>query len=347
MKISIVVPVYNAEKFLKRCIESLINQTYEDDGSTDYSLEIIEKYKKIDKRIKLINQNNSGGVIARKNGIECATGEYCIIIDSDDWIELNTIELMVKKINDYNKPDIIRFRYMCEPSKVVQNKIIKTNNNVFFMDKKDVFDMLVTTYQFNSIWNTIIKRDLFDFKSFVYENIVRKGEDLQINLQLFLNANNFLITDDILYHYYNNPNGITNKMNVQKYIMNINDTMYINNLKIKIGNDLYSENFEKKVQERFIEFLVEITIRLLEIKKITKKDLEYIQSALEKKHVFEFIEEIDTESLKINFIKKIIAKNIKNKKITKLYKYRGIILLNKTKHKILNKINKRQIKQKL
>ena len=95
-KVSIIVPVYNIEKYLAKCLDSLINQTLEDieiicvnDGSTDNSAEILNEYAQKDCRIKIINQDNAGLSAARNTGINAANGEYIGYVDSDDWIDLN------------------------------------------------------------------------------------------------------------------------------------------------------------------------------------------------------------------------------------------------------------------
>ena len=99
VKVSVIVPVYNVEKYLKDCLDSVVNQTLEDieiicvnDGSTDNSLAILEEYAEKDSRIKIITQENKGLGGARNTGLYHANGEYISFIDSDDWIELNTFE---------------------------------------------------------------------------------------------------------------------------------------------------------------------------------------------------------------------------------------------------------------
>ncbi len=106
VKISIIVPVYNTGHYLEQCLDSIINQTLEDieiicvnDGSTDNSLSILEEYANNDDRIKIINQENKGQGFARNNGLKNANGEYILFVDSDDWIELNTCEVLYKKAN--------------------------------------------------------------------------------------------------------------------------------------------------------------------------------------------------------------------------------------------------------
>ena len=112
--VSAIIPVYNSEQFLEECIESLRNQTLKEiemifinDGSTDNSLEILNKYEKIDSRIKVINQNNSGPSVARNIGIEVATGEYISFIDSDDWIDKDMYKMMYEVARDNNLWEIV------------------------------------------------------------------------------------------------------------------------------------------------------------------------------------------------------------------------------------------------
>ena len=99
-KLSIIVPVYNASKYLERCLDSVINQTLKEieiicinDGSSDNSKTILENYAKKDNRIKIINQKNLGLSASRNKGIKYANGEYIFFVDADDWIELNTCEI--------------------------------------------------------------------------------------------------------------------------------------------------------------------------------------------------------------------------------------------------------------
>ena len=107
--ISIIVPVYNVEKYLERCVKSIQNQTYSDleiilvdDGSPDSSGALCDQYAKEDKRIKVIHKKNGGLSEARNYGIEAATGSYIMFIDSDDWIDLDMAEMLCKLSNKYD-----------------------------------------------------------------------------------------------------------------------------------------------------------------------------------------------------------------------------------------------------
>ena len=107
MKISVIVPVFNREKYIKKCIESIINQTYKNieiifinDGSTDESLSIIQKYQISDDRINIINQSNSGVSAARNNGIKNSTGDYIMFVDSDDYVDSGMINKCVESLKN-------------------------------------------------------------------------------------------------------------------------------------------------------------------------------------------------------------------------------------------------------
>lgn len=108
-KVSIIVPIYNVEKYIERCIKSLISQTYRDieillinDGSPDDSKTICERYEKIDKRIKLYNKENGGLSDTRNYGLKRAKGEYILFVDSDDYIESNTVEVLISEMKKDN-----------------------------------------------------------------------------------------------------------------------------------------------------------------------------------------------------------------------------------------------------
>ena len=118
--ISIIVPIYNSEKYLKQCLDSLLQQSYTnieiiciDDGSKDCSSEIVEEYMRYDNRVKLIKQENAGVSRTRNNGINYAQGEYIMFVDSDDWIDLNTCETALNSII-INDADTVMWSYVSE-----------------------------------------------------------------------------------------------------------------------------------------------------------------------------------------------------------------------------------------
>ncbi len=125
MLVSIIVPIYNTENYLEECLDSILNQTYKkieiilvDDGSTDKSFEIGEKYASRDDRVILLQSAHKGVVSARKLGVEKAKGDYCTFVDSDDWVEKDWIE-QVLLLTNQGKADVV-----CYSMKSVSGKIL-------------------------------------------------------------------------------------------------------------------------------------------------------------------------------------------------------------------------------
>ena len=138
-KVSIIVPVYNTSKYLNKCIDSIIKQTYKNieivlinDGSTDNSLEILKYYESMDKRIIVIDKRNTGVSDTRNIGISASTGEYIMFIDSDDFIDENTIEIMLKYIIKKDV-DVVRcncYKYLKNGKKVIDNLYELSNKKI-------------------------------------------------------------------------------------------------------------------------------------------------------------------------------------------------------------------------
>ena len=142
-KISIIVPVYNVEKYLPKCLDSLINQTYKNleiicvnDETPDNSLQILEDYARKDNRIKIVSQKNQGLSGARNTGAKYVTGEYIMYVDSDDWIELDTCEVAVNKAVE-NDADIVLWSYVREFADLSLPKKIFDEDEIVF-DEADV-----------------------------------------------------------------------------------------------------------------------------------------------------------------------------------------------------------------
>ena len=136
IKISVIIPVYNVEKYIGQCLDSIVNQTYKNleiiivnDGTKDNSMRVVEKYLS-DKRIKIINKENGGLSSARNKGMEEVTGEYISFVDSDDWIELDTYERLIKNLTN---EDVIIFnhsRVEDSTGEVIESKHIKDNEMI-------------------------------------------------------------------------------------------------------------------------------------------------------------------------------------------------------------------------
>ena len=204
-KISIIVPIYNEEENLRKCIESLINQTYKEleiilinDGSTDKSKEIIESFK--DKRIIAIDKKNTGISDTRNKGIDKSTGDYIMFVDSDDYLELNCIERLIETAEKENS-EIVMFNYYLEtPSKRIEIKLPKIEARNLKEDK----DLLTKIHlgPCTKIFKAeLIKDNLFPLNL--------KYEDVPFVVEAVIKAGKISFVPNYLYHYVIKKSGET------------------------------------------------------------------------------------------------------------------------------------------
>ncbi|WP_434275936.1 glycosyltransferase family 2 protein, partial [Aliarcobacter cryaerophilus] len=161
--ISVVIPVYNSELYLQRCIDSILNQTFKNfeaifvnDGSTDNSLEILNYYKSLDNRIKIINQENCGTGEARNNGLRNALGEYILFVDSDDTIELLMLEKMYKKALEEDS-DIV----VCGNNKISLNGNKIKDFSYKNINENNIFSLILSFKIRSSTWDKLYKKNIF------------------------------------------------------------------------------------------------------------------------------------------------------------------------------------------
>lgn len=242
LKLSIIIPTYNCEKYIKKCIDSIMIQTYKnieiiiiDDGSTDDTFNICDIESKKDSRVKIYRKKNGGVSSARNLGIEKSTGNYILFMDSDDYIESNTIEECFKIIKD-NNVDLLKFGYYRECGKykkmykfsTITNKAI--NKTEYY--NNNVYNNLVSSSDFYNIWNVIIKKEIISELRF-NENI-KYGEDYLFMAELLLKSNSIYFNNNSFYHYCINNNAVTQNYKNEAFLKKINDICFVNNEIIKL-----------------------------------------------------------------------------------------------------------------
>lgn len=228
-KISVIVPVYNVEKYLSQCLDSIIHQTYKnleiilvDDGSTDSSGLICDNYSQKDKRIKIIHKCQGGLSDARNAGLKIATGEYISFIDSDDFIDKNMYSILINNTQKYNS-DIVWFYYYNYYSKkhFINSSIIK-NNDLYDLSSSDKIKFaknLFYQYKMDAhVWAKLYKRSIFNNIKFPYGKLF---EDIFVLLPILSNAKIISTIPDCLYFYRNRSESIVNQYFKQNIIKNI------------------------------------------------------------------------------------------------------------------------------
>lgn len=207
--ISVVVPVYNAEKYVRRCIESIRVQTYSDwelllvdDGSTDNSFSILKEYEKEDKRITAIHQKNAGAGAARNRGLSAVSGEYVVFVDADDYIEKNYFELLSCKKEDIVFIDVNR--------RDESGKIVVTEN-LSVLQGKSKDDILRGQMTGKILWGGVrkaVKRSLLEKNYIKYSNH-RVGEEAIYSFLIMYYAKSFSFIKTAVYNYEVHSNSLS------------------------------------------------------------------------------------------------------------------------------------------
>lgn len=222
IKISVIVPVYNTAKYLDKCVESLVNQTLKnieiilvDDGSTDGSGAICDRWAEQDGRIRVIHQPNSGSAMARQVGLDTVRGEYIIVCDSDDWVEEDAYE-KAYQIANKESADMVLFGYYANYKDGTQREWIRTYTDL--NDIEAVRGEIMRTSAYTS-WNKLMRRSLFTDNGISYEPGINMGEDVLI-LHKLLNIRPLKIAafPEALYHYRQREGGYTHDMKAESVL---------------------------------------------------------------------------------------------------------------------------------
>ena len=236
-KVSIVVPVYNVEKYLGVCLDSIINQTYSNleiilvnDGSTDNSGKICNEYAKNDKRIKLINRENGGLSAARNTGIDSASGEYLFFIDSDDSMDIHTIEMLVNAAEKSgSKIAAGSFENVYSKDHSLGPKPYGTPYTVL---KRDSFFLQDIT---NHAWGKLYSADIFIKKNIRYPE-GRNYEDIPTTFKAFLEVESFAYVDYPFYKYYIRQSSISQTFSKKNFEDMLWAYFYVDNYLKKYGH---------------------------------------------------------------------------------------------------------------
>lgn len=217
-KISIIVPIYKVEKYLDKCVESLVNQTYTnleiilvDDGSPDKCPEMCDKWAEKDSRIKVIHKPNGGLSDARNAGMKEANGEYILFVDSDDWIELNMIEILYKEIV-LSDSDIVAcgVRMVWEDGSPDRILTKTCGKKVFNSSEEAMYSLMQEMCILQTAWNKLCKRKIIENILFPVGKI---NEDEFWSWKAIANSNKVVYIDTPLYNYLQRGGSIMRNSN--------------------------------------------------------------------------------------------------------------------------------------
>ncbi|WP_054740399.1 glycosyltransferase [Cellulosilyticum ruminicola] len=300
--ISIIVPIYNAEQYLVRCIESMISQTYQrleiilvNDGSKDGSLEICKAYAARDSRIVIIDKQNAGVALARNSGLEIASGKYIGFVDPDDWLETNMYERLLEGIKSSPYP-ICLCNYFKDTKKRSIPKYFgfsDTSLDANMVRKKIIPDMIGMddltpryVYIMGCVWRGLYERRFIEANGLRFTPGITIMEDLVFMVQSLLKSNGVQIEQGVYYHYVQNPKSILHSYNKKIW----EDQMRVHYL------------LEKSVREAGMETEVRnrLDLRYIGMVLVALRNEALIKNDHELKERFENIKEICTdEKLKL------------------------------------------------
>lgn len=278
IKISVIVPIYNVEKYLEKCLNTIISQTYKnleiiliDDGSNDNSGIICDEYAKKDKRIIVIHQKNTGVSSARNKGLKIASGDYIGFIDPDDYIQKNMYEIMLNNILE-SKSDIC----ICGIKRITEDGIIANitkKQEIREYTKKEILELLIQDkYITTSVWNKLFKSELIKMIEF---NENRKvGEDFEFILEALKKLEIRAIYDSkSLYNYLIRKESASRKKNDK----HATDILEVNNQLLEMIKRSYPE-----LENMTIERILKRENMILKDFEISKKVEEEIKKDIQK-----------------------------------------------------------------
>lgn len=219
-KISVIVPIYNVEKYIGRCVESILNQTYKnielilvDDGSTDRSGKICDEFSENDKRIQVLHNHNRGVSEARNAGLETMSGDYVMFVDSDDWIDPFMIEKMYRTLKKYDTELVV-----CEPIYAYETHISNPNlsGESFLLDNEEALKLLVEDRRFRSVlWNKLYAKRLWQ------DIRLPKGkhyEDVRTIYKIYELCEKIAFLEQGLYYYFQRDQSIVHSSKIDSYL---------------------------------------------------------------------------------------------------------------------------------
>ena len=316
--ISVIVPVYNVEKYLNRCIDSILNQTFKqteiiliDDGSTDNSSIICDEYCDRYENIKVIHKKNNRVAAARNDGIKIATGKYIALVDSDDWIDPNMLEEMYNKAEEFHTDiTMCDFRKVGVESEYTISQPIREGYYDRNMIESELFPCLIMFENIEfpptiSNWTCLFRREFLIENGLFYDKDIHYCEDSIFGSKAMYNANGFYyMKNKYFYNYFYNPNSTTSTCNMKKW-----DSYLIINQRLKEYFKDSKFNFSRQIKINMLyftlNFLGEIKNTDLVLEEKRKKCYEIFND----KHVKQIFEDFKLPN--VNYKLKLILLLIK------------------------------------
>lgn len=224
MLFSVCVPAYNCDKYIRKCIDSILAQEIDDyelivvdDGSTDRTGTILDEYAEKYSFIHLFHTKNRGELMTRVQLVSLANGEYCVFVDSDDFIEKYTLKVLKEKIIANNKPDCILFglRIVDQSENILS--VVTEEKQVFLSNKEALYEKVLSDGLYNSVCRKCTRTEILRPYNAIGNEQIFLGADLLQSLHLYKHVKEILFIKDILYNYVMNNESVMHTINYAKF----------------------------------------------------------------------------------------------------------------------------------
>lgn len=224
IKFSIMTPVYKVEQYLPECIESVLDQTYEnfefilvDDGSPDHSGEICEQYAEKDSRIRVFHKPNGGLMHTRRYALERAQGDYYVFLDSDDYLSLDTLETLHRYISETGADCVIYGFEWLRPEGTVHVQCAPCDCGRVISDRRELYNIIFNNDSYNSLCRKCVRASCFDGRDHSASYHIKNGEDCVQTIEIIENARSVVFIPELLYRYRYNSTSITHSNEFDNY----------------------------------------------------------------------------------------------------------------------------------
>lgn len=294
-RVSVIIPIYNVEKYLRNCLDSVLNQTYKalevilvNDGSLDKSLMICREYEKKDERIKVIDKPNEGVAIARNTGLEQATGEYITFVDPDDWIEPDMYEALVRQLEKWEAP-ISLCNFYKDTNKKSQPKYFDFKDEVLIGDQ--VIEELVNNmigvsdllpkyvYIMGCVWRGLYRRDFIEEHHLRFVPQLTIMEDLVFMVQILLKCNKVAIDQGLRYHYVQHNSSALHSYNEKMW----DDQLIVYN---QLEKSICEAGLEERMRNRLDYRYIGMIFSAIKNETFVKKDSDFKETLLRMMEIF-------------------------------------------------------------
>lgn len=272
MLVTIIVPGFNIENYVRRCLESISNQSYKNleivlvnDGSTDETGKIFDDYAKKDERIRVLHKSNGGVSSARNLGLQQATGDYVLFVDGDDWLEKNAIEMLVDVVKLYDN-DVVLFEYCVDYVDGKKNVCLHPELHGSMTVQQAIENTIAPINRF--VWSKLYKRSIL--RGVYFDETIHLGEDTLFACEAMINGESAYFIAKPLYHYVQSANSATRKKYFDKRMLTGKDAYY---KLVRICRKYYPKSEDIAIRN-YIEILMTI---IMDMYKEPKRNRSWIR----------------------------------------------------------------------